>query len=76
MYIRKFSRHFQQYITYCPDCQLNQIKKHSLYGTLKFIETPVIPFHTVNINFVFGLPKNATGFNCSMTVTCKFNNFF
>ena len=73
IYIRKLSRHFQQYIAYCLDCQLNQIKRHSPYGALKPLETPIIPFHTMNINFIFHLPLSAAGFNCAMSITCKFS---
>ena len=76
IYMRKFNRHLQQYIAHCPDCQLNQTKKHSPYGNLKPIKTPVIPFHTININFILGLFLNVSGFNCAMSITCKFNNFF
>ena len=76
MYMRKFNRHLQQYIAHCPDCQLNQTKKHSTYKNLRPIKTPTIFFHIINIDFIFGLFLNASGLNYAISITCKFNNFF
>ena len=76
MYMRKFNCHLRQYIAHCSDCQLNQTKRYSPYGSLKPIKTPVIFFHTIKINFIFGLFLNASGFNCAMSITCNLTKKF
>ena len=35
LYLRKLSRRLLRYITHCPQCQVNQTKRHAPYGSLR-----------------------------------------
>ena len=71
VYIRGLSKHLQTYLKHCPECQLNQTKRHPTYGELNPISTPPIPFYTIAIDFIVALPY-FDGKNMLLTVTCKF----
>ena len=72
-YIRKMFRQLQIYITHCSECQLNRIIRHSFYDALRFIQSPVISFHTVIINFILALSATIeSDFDAVMTIMCKF----
>ena len=74
VYVRKLSRRLLKYIQHCPSCQVNQTKRHAPYGSLHPITSPVIPFHTVAMDFVAALPPTKKdGFDTLLTVTCKFS---
>ena len=72
VFVRHLSRNLRAYIAHCPACQLNQTKRHKPYGSLVPISTPAIPFHTIAMDFVGGLPATASGRNFLLTITCKF----
>ena len=69
-YIRRLARRLRLYLTHCRLCNLNQTKRHPPYGELRPIQTPPLPFHTVTIDFIAGLPS-VNGFDMALTVTCK-----
>ena len=71
VYIRQMVRRLRRYIAHCPDCQVFQTVRHSLYGSLNPVVTPSIPFHTIAMDFVIDLPM-VDGFNVLLTMTCKF----
>ena len=71
VYIKGLSKQLQTYLKHCPECQLNQTKRHPTYGELNPIATPPIPFHTVAMDFIVALPFHE-GRNMLLTVTCKF----
>lgn len=71
VYIRGLSKHLQTYLKHCPDCQLNQTKRHPTYGELNPIASPPIPFHTIAMDFIVALPY-WEGRNMLLTITCKF----
>ena len=71
IYIRGLSKHLQIYLKHCPNCQLNQTKRHPTYEELNPITTPPIPFHTIAIDFIVALPF-WEGKNMLLTSTCKF----
>ena len=70
IFIRNLSKHLRVYIEHCPSCQLNQTRRHPIYGELHPISAPSIPFHTVAIDFIVALPSYGS-FDALMTVTCK-----
>ena len=72
VYLRHLSKHLRTYIAHCPQCQVNQTKRHRPYGELVPISTPAIPFHTVAMDFIVGFPLTSAGHNCLLTITCKF----
>ena len=57
----------------CASCCENNVLHHKPYGLAQPIESPAIPFDTVGIDFVTGLPKSGDEeFDSFATVTCKF----
>ena len=72
LFIPRLSRKLALYIKHCPQCQLNQTKRHKEYGELMPISTPSFPFHTIAMDFILALPE-CEGFNCLLTVTDKFS---
>ena len=40
---------------------------------MEVIESPPVPFHTLAMDFILGLPLSKAGEDCIMTVTCKFS---
>ena len=55
----------------CPGT-VNQTRGHKPYGELNPIASPPIPFHTITLDFIVGLPKANDGSNAVLTVTDKF----
>ena len=71
VFIRHLSKRLRTYIAHCPECQLNQTKRHKPYGSLIPITTPAIPFHTIAMDFIVALPLTKAGYDCLLTITCK-----
>lgn len=71
LFIRHLNKNLRTYIAHCPACQLNQTKRHMPYGSLVPISTPMIPFHTIAMDFIMGLPVTAAGNDALLTLTCK-----
>ena len=67
--VRYLSKHLQTYIEHCPDCQLNQTRRHRPYGSMIPIYRPGIPFHTITMDFIPVLPITSKGFDCILVVT-------
>ena len=72
-YVRNLSGHLKEYLKNCPQCLINQTRRHRPYGKLQPILSPPIPFHTFTIDFILALPKSQTGLNCMKSVTDKFS---
>ena len=72
VYIRQLTKRLKAYIAHCPECQLNQTKRHLTYGELTPVVTPAIPFHTIAMDWIVALPVTRAGFNTLLTITCKF----
>ena len=70
-YIRNFITNLKIYLKHCPECQINQTRRHKSYKILQFIETSPISFHTIAMNFILFFFETKQ-FNCVMSVTCKF----
>ena len=73
IYIRHLFKHFCIYIVHCSNCQLNQIKKHSVYNELISMITSAISFHIITMNFIIVLSKNKKKYNMLLTIICKFS---
>ena len=73
MYLRHLSKHLRAYIDHCPECELNQTKRHKPYGSMIPIDRPGIPFHTITMDFIVALPVTAEGCDALLTVTDKFS---
>ncbi len=73
LFIRHLTKRLKAYILHCPECQLNQTRRHAPYGSLHPISTPSIPFHTITMDFILALPPTPKeGFDNLLTVTDKF----
>lgn len=73
LYLRHLSKHLRTYIDHCPECELNQTKRHKPYGSMVPIDRPGIPFHTITMDFVVALPVTTDGCDSLLTVTDKFS---
>jgi len=72
LYIHRMAHNLKAYLKHCPSCQTNQTKRHRPYGALRPITSPPIPFHTVTVDFIAGLPKNGE-YDMILSVTDKFS---
>ena len=73
IYLRHMAKSLRSYIEHCPECQLNQTKRHAPYGNMVPIDRPAIPFHTVAMDFIVALPVSVEGYDSLLTMTCKFS---
>ena len=67
--IYKGIKRLKQYIDHCPECLRNNTRRHKPYGSLQPVINPSIPFHTLSIDFITGLPLN---FDAVALMTYKF----
>ena len=70
--VHKGSGLLKQYIKHCPHCQRNHTRRHLPYGTLQPILSPAVPYHTVTLDFVLGLPRLPNGNDCVLIVTDEY----
>ena len=75
IYMRKLEKWLQRYIVHCSECQLNQTKWHLPNESLELIKTFRISFHTIIIDFILTLPLSKEGYNCALSVICKFSKW-
>ena len=73
LYLRHLLKNLRTYIDHCPDCKLNQTKRHLPYGSLVPIDRPRIPFYTIAMDFVVALPITTDNLDALLTVTDKFS---
>ena len=74
LYLRHLTKHLRTYIDHCPECELNQTKRHKPYGSMVPIDRPAIPFHTIAMDFIVALPiTTKDGLDCLLTITDKFS---
>jgi dUTPase len=69
--VHKGAAKLRAYIDQCDECKKNAVPRHKPYGSLQPILAPPIPFHTLTIDFVGGLPRTKTGFDTVAIYTCK-----
>ena len=69
-YVPRLSRKLRLYLEHCPECQLNQTRRHRPYGELVPISMPPRPFHTLAIDFIVALPGE---WDALLTVTDKYS---
>ena len=72
-FFRKLTRRLHRYIHHYHECNLNQTKRHTTYGSLVPIVGPPIPHHTVTVDFILGLLINKDNMNAAISITCKFS---
>ena len=72
VYVKHLIKRFRVYIKHCSKCQINQTKRHFLYDSLQSIDTFVVFFHIITIDFILILSM-MNDMNCVFIVTCKFN---
>ncbi|KAJ5798847.1 uncharacterized protein N7503_006352 [Penicillium pulvis] len=68
----KGAKLLKQYITHCPVCLENKTRRHKPYGSPQPILSPPVPFHTLTLDWVVGLPTTAEGYDCALVMVCKF----
>ncbi|KZZ86573.1 Ribonuclease H-like protein [Ascosphaera apis ARSEF 7405] len=67
--IPRGSRKLKEFIAACPQCLSNRTRRHKPHGALQPILDPFIPFHTLCIDIVMGLPDGK--YDAFMSVTDK-----
>lgn len=70
-YIQGLTKLLMEFIRHCSQCLQLQTRRHRSYGSLQPIESPVVPFFTLTLDFVLAFPLIKHGFNAIMSVTCK-----
>ena len=71
--IHQLSKHLREYICHCPECKVYQTHHHLPFGSMQPIEAPLVPFHTISIDFILALPKASSGHDTLLVITCKFS---
>ena len=82
--ITRLARKVKNHVKQCETCRRNQTDRQKPHGEMIPIQTPAIPFHTIAMDFVVGLPNvDPAGtpwpsppggyFNVLLTVTDKFS---
>lgn len=61
------------FIHHCSQCITLQIRRHLLYGSLQPINSPLVSFFTLILNFVLALSAGKKRYNVLIPVTCKFS---
>lgn len=69
IHISKMNRKIKQYIKHCFICELHQIKKHASYDELISIESKMISFKIIVMNFIVTFPRINHDF--LLTIICK-----
>ncbi|KAG0159220.1 hypothetical protein PDIDSM_6741 [Penicillium digitatum] len=69
--IHKGAKKLRVYIDQCDECKKNAVHRHKPYGSLQPILAPPIPFHTLTIDFVTGLPRTKKGFDAVAIYTWR-----
>lgn len=71
-YFPHMTKFVKAYVNRCGKCQTSKPSKEKTAGKLQPIQSPLIPTHTVSIDFIIGLPESS-GYNTLMTIICKFS---
>ena len=73
VYVKGMARKLRSYIHHCPTCDHYQTRRQQARTPLNPIQTVSIPFHTIAIDFIVGLPLSRQGYNACLSCTCKFS---
>jgi hypothetical protein len=63
------------YVVSCDSCQRNKVEQRRTAGLLRPPPVPDEPGHSVNIDFVFGLPQTSRGHTGYLSITCRLSNW-
>ena len=72
LYIRHLAKRFRKYIKYCKKCMKNQIMRHAPYEKLKFINTMILLFHIIIIDFIVSMSEISDEMNAIFSTIDKF----
>lgn len=72
-FIRRLTKLFWTFICHCPQCLALKTRRHAPYGSLQPIESLLVLFFTLTLDFILALSVNRDGFNALMSITCKFS---
>ena len=71
IYIYNMSTKLHEYLRHCSHYQLHQTPRHSPYGSLQSIYTPLRPFYTIIIDFILTLSKTPSDYDNIISITKK-----
>ena len=72
-YIRSLTRYFRDYLKYCFECLVYQIRRYSLYDSMQLIYNPSISFYILIFDFILAMPLISDGIDYAISVICKFS---
>ena len=62
-----------EYISQCMVCQKVKYDRHKSFGLLQPLPIPDVPWESIAMDFIFGLPKSAHGNNGIWTIVDRFS---
>ena len=71
-YIHELVKHLRQYIRFCPQCLILQIRRHRPYNSLQLIESSLMPFYTLTLDFILIFLKLVEKFDIILSIIDKF----
>lgn len=71
VFVNGMKRHLATYVRCCPECQKAKPRRSRPFGALEPVPTPTIPWSTLCLDFITGLPVD-NGFDCILAITDKF----
>jgi hypothetical protein len=72
-FIWNLTRYLEDWTKYCPECQVIQTKRYTLYGSIQPILELPGPFHTITIDFILALLESYKGFDYLISIIEKVN---
>ena len=72
-YIRELTRQLRDYIRHCSECLIMQTRRHKSWENLQSIDSSLVSFHIIILNFILALSETSQDLDCVMFVTNKFS---
>lgn len=71
--IQRGAKLLKDYIRHCPVCLRTSTRRHKPYGSLQPILSPAVPFHTLTMDFITGLPRSKNDHDAIMLLIDKYS---
>lgn len=75
IYFPRMMKEIENYVSYCPTCDVSKPARHKPFGCLNLVQAPLIPLAMICIDFIVGLPVSRNGFNTLLVATDKFTKY-
>ena len=71
-YIRELIKHLRNFIRHCLQCLTLQIRRHKSFNSLQLINSSLVSFHIIILNFILTLSRIHDDINTIMSITNRF----